>query len=666
MKALSVIFLLAALRTGTAYGQTPQCTGGQGDPIVDVTFGSGPKFGPPLPAGTTSMLQYATQQCPPDGYYAIVNYTTGCWCTQGDVCWHTATDHTGDPNGYFMLINASYAPSDFYIQTLTGLCQGTTYQFAAWIVNMCSNPGIPPNLTFDIELADGTVLNTYSTGDIPITNPMAWMQYGMYFTVPPGVSTVVLRMRNNAPGGRGNDIGLDDITFRPVGPVTTIGFTNYSGDSVAVCEGANGGVQLSSAVQNCYVNTVYQWQLSSDLGADWTDIIGATAAQLSAATAFPGTNMYRLTVAQLGNIGSPGCRIASPPDILVVLPKPNSAIHIEATADQICIGSDVTFTTVTTDPGLSPNYQWYLNGTVVGRQTTYSSSTLANGDTINCVLNTGLSCGVAVTSNTITMQVNPVVKAALAITASSDTICSGSSVSFSAIPINGGSNPQYQWQVNGAYLGSTGPTFTSSTLQNGDQVNCTLTSSLDCTSPVSSSSPVFMIVYPLPSIALPADTVIASGSSVQLHPEITGSISTYLWSPSNGLNNPGIADPVASPISTTTYELTGVSLEGCTASGKEVVSVFYNLVMPNAFTPAEAGHNALFRIPASEPVSLIDLSVYNRWGQLLVTTNDSQSGWDGRFNGKPQPAGAYVWVIVYRDLLTGQPLEKKGIVLLIR
>lgn len=121
-----------------------------GDPIVNETFGAGAStFGPPLGAGKTSSLDFQAINCPTDGNYAILNYTSGCW--PYDVVWHTATDHTGNPNGYFMLINASYSPSDFYIEKVSGLCEGTTYQFAAWLLNMCSVTGTLPNITMTIE-----------------------------------------------------------------------------------------------------------------------------------------------------------------------------------------------------------------------------------------------------------------------------------------------------------------------------------------------------------------------------------------------------------------------------------------------------------------------------------------------------------------------------------
>ncbi len=295
------------------------CTGSLGDPMVNVTFGAGPNPGPQLPAGITNM-QYLTILCPNDGQYTIANSTSNCWGGN----WHTITDHTGNTNGYFMLVNASYQPSDFYVQTVNGLCNGTTYEFSAWILNMIKNlndRGILPNITFSIEKTDGTVLQSYNSGNIPLANPALWRKYGFYFTTPPGVSSVVIRMRNNAPGGGGNDLALDDITFRPAGPLTTIGIQGIPGDSISVC---NSSLTLFSTVENCYLTNEYQWQLSVNNG-NWTDIPGANKSTYITPINPQGNYKYRLSVAQTGNIGIASCRVYSN-RVIVLLSADNPVV----------------------------------------------------------------------------------------------------------------------------------------------------------------------------------------------------------------------------------------------------------------------------------------------------------------------------------------------------
>ena len=160
-----------------------QCQGSLGDPIINNTFGSGSNPGAPLGAATTS-YQYQNGDCPPDGLYTVVTNTNSCFANT----WHTiSADHTGNTNGYFMLVNAKIEPSAFFIDTVRGLCSNTTFQFAAWIANVlkpsaCNSNGIQPNITFSIEKLDGTVLQTSNTGNIISSVSPQWEQKFFYFT----------------------------------------------------------------------------------------------------------------------------------------------------------------------------------------------------------------------------------------------------------------------------------------------------------------------------------------------------------------------------------------------------------------------------------------------------------------------------------------------------
>src|SRR5579871_2684758 len=258
--SISFIFLFSSLINAQL------CSGSLGDPVVHFTFGAGSNPGPPLP-GTITNYQYVNSNCPNDGQYTLANSTANCF---GNT-WITLTqDHTGDPNGYFMLTNASINRDDFYIDTIRGLCAGTTYEFAAWIVNIlkpdaCNGTGIEPNLTFNIETPDGTVLSYYNTGFIKATGFASWQQYGFYFTTPPNQPTIVLRIRNDAPGGCGNDLALDDITFRPCGPLVLASSSGSTSDTVNLCDYDNTTtLTFNASVSAGYNNPLYQWQISTD------------------------------------------------------------------------------------------------------------------------------------------------------------------------------------------------------------------------------------------------------------------------------------------------------------------------------------------------------------------------------------------------------------------
>ncbi len=343
----SIIFsIICLLFFGVSKAQT--CEGSLGDPIVFIDFGAGSNYGPPLAAGVSNRIQYAAENCPNDGYYAITNLTSGCWAF--DVNWHRLKDHTGNAGGYYMLINASYEPSEFFIRRIDGLCEGTSYEFAAWLVNACGVSGILPNLTLTIETTTGTILQSYETGDIPITNPYRWEQYGFYFTTPPGVSSVVLRMRNNAPGGIGNDVGLDDISFRPVGPRVRAGVTGETGNRFDLCPDNQRALHFNSVVDECYINTAYQWQESSDSGKTWVNIAGATSPGYDRLPGPPGFYYYRVAVAPTENIGIAYCRVVSD-TIIVDVPAP---LHPDLGKEQYVCRND----SLLISPGIFENYRW--------------------------------------------------------------------------------------------------------------------------------------------------------------------------------------------------------------------------------------------------------------------------------------------------------------------
>jgi len=252
-----------------------------------------------------------------------------------------------------MLVNATFTPGDFLVTTVNDLCPNTTYEFAAWLMNVVSRFGsIKPNITFSIETTSGNILQQFSTGDIPETSSPLWKQYGFFFTTPPGNNGIVLRMTNNARGGIGNDIGLDDITFRPCGPVITSSIQSNP-DTVNVCEGNTNSYTLISSVSSTYISPVYQWQVSTDAGSIWKDIPGANSTTWQRSSTVAGIYWYRLAVNEQSSVGITVCRIASNYVVIKVHEKP----IVNAGADRIIFnGENVNLQGVVS--GESPVFYW--------------------------------------------------------------------------------------------------------------------------------------------------------------------------------------------------------------------------------------------------------------------------------------------------------------------
>ncbi|MBX2893186.1 MAG: hypothetical protein KF734_19905, partial [Saprospiraceae bacterium] len=206
----------------------------------------------------------------------------------------------------------------------------------------------------------------------------------------------------------------------------------------------------------------------------------------------------------------------------------------------ICSGTSVTFTAVPTNGGATPSYQWKKNGADVGTDSdTYTDAGLADGDEITCEMTSSADCADPATaiSNTITMTVSTTLTPSVSITANpGNTICSGTSVTFTAIPTNGGATPSYQWKKNGADVGTDSDTYVDAGLVDGDQISVVLTSSADCADPLTATSNTITMtvannVTPSVSITANPGNTICSGTSVTFTavPTNGGAIPSYQW-----------------------------------------------------------------------------------------------------------------------------------------
>ena len=206
------------------------------------------------------------------------------------------------------------------------------------------------------------------------------------------------------------------------------------------------------------------------------------------------------------------------------------SVSIAPSNPTICAGTSVTFTATPTNGGTTPTYQWKVNGTNVGTGgATYTSTTLANNDQVSCVMTSSNGCASPTTgtSSVITMTVNANVTPAvtIALTSGSNPTCSGTSVTFTATPTNGGTTPTYQWNVNGTNSGS-GATFTSSTLANNSVVTCIMTSNATCltASTATSTGTTMQVTSVTPSVSIAASS----------NPACVGSTVTFTATPTNG------------------------------------------------------------------------------------------------------------------------------------
>jgi hypothetical protein len=241
---------------------------------------------------------------------------------------------------------------------------------------------------------------------------------------------------------------------------------------------------------------------------------------------------------------------------LTILPAVVPTISISpSSGNTVCANQNVTFNATATNAGSLPIYQWKINTTSVGTdQSIYSNNALANGDIVYCILTSNAVCTTPATvvSDSVTMTVNSTLVPSVSVSANpSGAVCTNTPVAFTAAPTNGGITPSYQWKVNGTPVGTNSPSYSNSSLNNGDVVSCLMTSSSACASPDTASYYITMSVSSsvTPTIAITASPAgaVCAGTTIVFHTTTSGggNSPTYQWLV-NGVNNSVTTDSFSS------------------------------------------------------------------------------------------------------------------------
>ncbi len=210
-------------------------------------------------------------------------------------------------------------------------------------------------------------------------------------------------------------------------------------------------------------------------------------------------------------------------------------VQLQVSNTEPCAGEQLTVTADVTGQGGSPVFEWRLNGSPAGSNQPFYVFSPADGDQLSCTMTSSETCAdPAQATDSYTFSVSPVLVPDITVSPSANGICAGTAVVFEATIANGGTNPQYQWMVNGALQGGNSNTFTY-TPANAESITCQLSSNAHCASPTQIvSQAVVMSVAPVltPEIAITADqTAICLGDFVNFGSTVQngGSNPVYAW-----------------------------------------------------------------------------------------------------------------------------------------
>ncbi len=570
------------------------CTGNLGENIFeDGSFGSGSDNVLAVDPGIAPGYSYTTNPPPNDGSYTLSN-NVAPWDQWG---WVKIGDNSTDPEGYMMIVNASFEPGLFYEKLIEGLCENTLYEFSADIHNLHFGPNIiKPNVSF---LLDDVV--QFSTGNIPENNQ--WNSYGFTFTTDPGQTAVKLSLANNAPGGIGNDLAIDNISFRACGPEALI-----LPETIAdICEDGS-PISLDATVNgDQFPNPAVQWQESFDEGITWMDLPGETNLSYIFTNLAAGRYYFRYKLASnANNLSNPFCQVISNTKIVDVIPT------FTDFTDSICEGLSLQV------------------GQSIYTETGLSVDTLQNR----------LGCDSIVTFDLTVFQ-DPSITPDFAIT---ETTCSYSEDgAFTLNSIDNGI-PPYTLFFNGLEAQNMISNLASGTypLLIIDDVGCTHESEIIITSPNEYT------------LSLGEDIEVNLGEEITIEINSNGTTSQI------NFNSPyeiECLDSDCTEFNITPFQngqvgIQGISELNCIAEDSIQIKVnrIIDVYQPTIFSPNGDNLNDNFGLYINNKIfkSLSKFSIYDRWGNRVYHIENIDSNitnlWDGTFNGQQVLQGVYSYI----------------------
>ncbi len=392
------------------------------------------------------------------------------------------------------------------ISGTTTICSGTSVTFTATPTNGGSSPSYQWKLN---GVNVGTNSTTYTNNSLANTN------------------TITCTMTSNASCASPASATSNTLTMT-VNSNVTPSVSIAANPGTSICSGTS--VTFTATATNGGSTPSYQWKLNGNN-------VGTNSATYSNSS-LANNDVISVVMTSNAACASPATATST---VTMTVNSVTPSLVIAGTTT-ICSGTSVTFTATPTNGGAAPSYQWKVNGTNVGtNSTTYTSSSLNNNDLVTCTMTSNATCASPATaaSNTLTMNVTTNVTPSVSIAANPGTsICSGTSVTFTATATNGGSTPSYQWKLNGNNVGTNSATYSNSSLANNDVVSVVMTSNATCASPATATSTVTMTVNSVtPSLVIAGTTTICSGTSVTFTatPTNGGAAPSYQWKV-NGTN----------------------------------------------------------------------------------------------------------------------------------
>jgi gliding motility-associated-like protein len=337
-----------------------------------------------------------------------------------------------------------------------------------------------------------------------------------------------------------------------------------------------------------------------------------------------------------------GCISQPTTKIVTVSPIPNADFSLPST---VCMpGGAANFVNGSTiSDNSSLNYSWDFGDTFTSTVINPSHNYSAPGSyPVKLTVTSTAGCTAQITKTMSAFADKPVANFNVA-----KELCQGqNSVFTDASTTSTGTIQSRTWNFGDATSStSTNPVklYSSPGIYN---VSLTVTNNAGC---VSDPFIVPVTVHLQPVIDAGTSLVVAEGSIITLNATANSTGLTFAWSPSFGLSSASVLNPQLTALSDQVYTLTATGAFGCTATDDVSIKILKKVKVPNVFSPNGDNIHDQWLIPNLSDYPGSTVEVFNRYGQRVFYSAGYGTPWDGNFNGKPLPAGAYYYVIELKN-----------------
>jgi hypothetical protein len=325
-----------------------------------------------------------------------------------------------------------------------------------------------------------------------------------------------------------------------------------------------------------------------------------------------------------------------------------------------CIGSLINFSgnasVQPSPPVVSPSvtaWTWDFGDPASGASNTASGQNVSHtyngtGTSYTVRLIVEGTCGPDTTFTTINLLPQPIVNAG-----GLQNICEGDPVTLSAVVSNATNPIVYSWTGPGSIACNSCSTTTVSGLPQGGPYTFTvfITDANGCTADTTSD----VLVHEKPSVFAGGSIQVCSYDPAPLNAIVTGGTPsyTYVWTPSAGLSDPSIANPVATNTNGQSYCVTVTDSAGCTSDPDCItVSQFPKPVINSSVATicaTQANRQTVLSVNGADPASTYSWGLSPNYNLITGSTPDSSSV----TVSFPSSAGNYQFTARVTDGATG-------------